>query len=455
MKKNDSLFNDFSAVSTQQWKQKINFELGGKGYTENLVWESLEGIKVKPFYSSEDIAELHLQPKKSTYWRISQALFGGNAEMANKKAVKALDKGAESILFTIPSAEVNMAILLKNINLKTTVIYLEFQFLSLDYLLKVFKLQKESNAGLFFNFDIINHLSRSGNWHETMEKDFDIFSELIKNSHSLTIDASLYQNAGATIVQQLAYALAHVNEYLNRIPEALATTIHFIFKIAVGPNYFFEIAKLRALRILWHTLATEYNINTTCTLLAIPSKRNKTIYDYNSNMLRTTTECMSAILGGADTICNIPYDSIYHKNNEFGERIARNQLLILKEESHFDKTLNAADGCYYVETLTKQLAEKALTLFKELENAGGFLCQLKNNVIQKKIKESAQKEQHLFDTQNEILIGTNKYTSSLDKMKGDLEIFTFAKNKPRKSVLEPIIEKRLAEAIEKKRLEDE
>tara|TARA_R110000868_G_scaffold14075_14_gene65790 strand:+ start:4390 stop:5757 length:1368 start_codon:yes stop_codon:yes gene_type:complete len=455
MKNSDPLFNNFSAVSAQQWKQKIQFELKGKDYNESLVWESLEGIKVKPFYTSEDSTELDLQPKKSDSWRIAQAIFGGNAEMANKKAIKALDKGAESILFTIPSADIEIEALLKNINLETTIVYLEFQFLSIDYVSKVFKLQKESNAGLFLNFDIINNLCKSGNWQYNLEKDFELFSELIKDSKNLTVDAALYQNAGATNVQQLAYALAHANEYLNRIPESIVPNSTFIFKIAVGPNYFFEIAKIRALRILWETLASEYKANTTCHIIAIPSKRNKTLYDYNTNMLRTTTECMSAILGSADAVCNLPYDAIYHKNNEFGERIARNQLVILKEESYFDKTANAADGSYYIETITKQLAEKALALFKDLEKAGGFLSQLKSHAIQKKIKESAQKEQDLFDAQKEILVGINKYASPLDKMKDAIEIFPFVKNKPRKSVLEPIIERRLAEGIEQKRLKDE
>ena len=172
-------------------------------------------------------------------------------------------------------------------------------------------------------------------------------------------------------------------------------------------------------------------------------------------MLRTTTECMSAILGGADTICNLPYDVIYHKDNAFGERIARNQLVLLKEESYLDKTTNPSNGSYYIESLTKQLAEKALELFKLIEKSGGFLAQLKNNAIQKKIKESAQKEQELFNNHKEILVGTNKYVSNSDKMKDAIELYPFIKNKARKTIIEPIIEKRLSEEVEQKRLNDE
>jgi len=158
------------------------------------------------------------------------------------------------------------------------------------------------------------------------------------------------------MVQQLAYTLAHANEYFNRLPN-LATPI--TIEVAVGTHYFFEIAKLRALRLLFNTLAAEYNHPFDCHIIATPTKRNKTLYDYNVNMLRTTTECMSAILGGANTVANVPYDALYHKDNEFGDRIARNQLLILKHESYFDKVGNPADGAYYIESITQQLAEKA------------------------------------------------------------------------------------------------
>jgi len=190
-------------------------------------------------------------------------------------------------------------------------------------------------------------------------------------------------------------------------------------------------------------------------LLVSPTKRNKTIYDYNVNMLRTTTECMSAILGGANAIANLPYDALYHKDNEFGDRIARNQLLILKNESYFDKVNNPADGSYYIESLTQQLAEKALTLFKDIEANGGLLKQLNEGIIKRKIQESADKEQELFDTGKEILLGTNKYPNKKDRMKDDLELFPFVKIKPRKTLITPIIEKRLAEKTEQERLKEE
>ena len=225
--------------------------------------------------------------------------------------------------------------------------------------------------------------------------------------------------------------------------------------LSIGGNYFFEIAKLRAMRQLFATIASEFGHEAGCHIFAVPSRRNKTIYDYNVNMLRTTTECMSAILGGADTISNMPYDALYHKSNEFGDRIARNQLLILKHESYFDKVLNAADGSYYIESITAQLSEKALALFKEIETGGGIVAKLMDGTIQRKIAESAAREQELFDSGKLALIGTNKFPNPQDRMSHELELHPFAPTRTHKTIVSPLIPARLSESIEKTRLNSE
>jgi methylmalonyl-CoA mutase len=347
--------------------------------------------------------------------------------------------------------------LLEKLPLKNTPIFFHFNFISIDFVQKLATIAKTKNATIYCNIDPIGQLAKEGNWFTTNEKDnFKTLNQLVQKDNSLSlisVNSALYQNAGATIVQQIAYTLAHANEYFNRIE---VTTPHtMVLEIAVGTNYFFEIAKLRAIRLLFNTIAAAYNQNWNCHLVVSPTKRNKTLYDYNVNMLRTTTECMSAILGGADTIANLPYDALYHKDNEFGDRIARNQLLILKNESYFDKVNNPSDGSYYIESLTQQLADKALTLFKDIEANGGFLKQLNEGIIKRKIQESADKEQDLFDAGKEILLGTNKHANKDDRMKHDLELFPFVKIKPRKTLITPIIEKRLAEKIEQERLEKE
>ncbi|MFD0796132.1 methylmalonyl-CoA mutase subunit beta [Maribacter chungangensis] len=457
---NQKLFNEFEEVSEKAWKQKIQYDLKGADYNDTLVWESPEGIKVKPFYHKDSISDTVSEITLPEHgWSIGQEIYAGNAAMANKKALKVLQNGAERVRFVIPSETVDSSVLLKNIDLKRTSVYLEMRFLSEAYMLSVLEVAEGHEDAIYFNIDIIGNLARTGNWYTSLEKDHRCLDLMLKTKaqHILSVDVSLYENAGANMVQQLGYAMAHTNEYLNHVDQDGSghQIKSMVFKVAVGGNYFFEIAKLRALRVLWENLISVYSMKIACHILAYPSKRNKTLYDYNVNMLRTTTECMSAVLGGANTIINMPYDALYHKSNDFGERIAINQLLVLKEESYFDKVGNAPDGSYYIESLTDQLAEKGLELLKSIEKGGGFLKQLKNHTIQGKIKESANKQQERFTAQEEVLVGTNKFQNEMDTMKENLELYPFVKTKARKTLIVPIIEKRLAESIEQNRLKDE
>ena len=445
------LFQDFNAVSSKQWKQQIQFELKGADYNDTLIWESLEGIKVKPFYHSDDNISAYTSNTNTTTFTILQQIFVHDIQMSNKKAKESLQRGVESIHFTIESDKINIAKLMNNLPLGNVVYYFNLPFLSPEYVKFLNDFATTNSYKFIIQVDPIGQLCKDGNWFENLNLDFQKLNEISKNSSIpfLKIRSGIYQNSGANMVQQLAYTLAHANEYFNRISKINQP---ITIEVAIGTNYFFEIAKLRALRLLFNTLAKEYNHNFDCHIIATPTKRNKTIYDYNVNMLRTTTECMSAILGGANAISNLAYDAIYHKDNEFGERISRNQLLILKEESYFDKVNNPSDGTYYIESLTEQLAEKALEVFKEIEANGGFITQLIEGTIQRKISESAQKEQELFNSGKEILLGTNKYPNPNDKMKHDLELFPFVKTKDRKTLIIPIIEKRLAEKVEQERL---
>ena len=454
----EALFHEFQEVTSKQWKQLIQFDLKGEDYNETLIWKTNESIDVKPFYHADEFKSFPEIPStNSTQWKICQTIFVADVQKSNKKAKAVLKRGAESLKFILPSKDISIEDLLKGINFDVTPIYIECQFLNSEFVQQIARIS--SKAGIFVNTDIIGNLARTGNWYSNLKEDHIHFESIVKNTKSLSIDMGLYQNAGASIVQQLAYGMAHANEYLNHFDSLLAneakTSLIVTFNVSVGTNYFFEIAKLRALRLLWSTLASEYDVNPECHMVVTPSKRNKTLYDYNTNMLRTTTECMSAILGGANTICNLEYDSIYHKTNEFGERIARNQLLILKHESYFDKVNNPSDGAYYIESLTDQLAEKGLQLFKDIEANGGFLKQLKDGNIQRKIKENALKEQEQFNTKETILLGTNKYANPKDHMKHELELYPFVKTNPRKTLVEPILERRLAEDLEQQRIKKE
>ena len=460
---NNNLFSDFEAVSSKQWKQQIQYELKGADYNETLVWESPEGIKVKPFYHNDE-TEVNLEAIVPTEpFAIVQNIFVHDVQKSNARALETLQRGAESVRFTLENDTVSIEELMQNLPLENVNYYFNLPFLSVEFSNKINDFASKNKSNIFIQNDPIGQLAKDGNWFENLEKDFEKLNIIAKNSHPLegcptggvasflTISSGIYQNAGANIVQQLAYTLAHINEYLNKSLFSHPITI----EVSVGTNYFFEIAKLRALRLLFNTLAKEYNHELECYIIATPTKRNKTLYDYNVNMLRTTTECMSAILGGADAVANLAYDAIYHKDNEFGDRISRNQLLVLKHESYFDKVNNPADGAYYIETLTELLAEKALELFKDIEKNGGLISQLIDGTIQRKINESAQKEQELFDSGKEVLLGTNKYPNKNDQMKNDLELYPFVKQNARKTLITPVIEKRLAEKLEQERLSQE
>jgi len=449
-----TLFDSFDKVPAKEWKQKIQFDLKGADYNEALIYRSYEGIDVKPFYNEEDIAEIHNEVVNPSSWKNSQKIEVKDAVIGNNTALNAIKKGAESIYFVISSEHIDPSALLSNISPDISV-YIETLFLSSDYIRKINNIADKSHISIHLLTDIIGNLAKTGNWFKSLKEDYLTLENIVKESSNLkniiSIDLSLLQNAGATMVQQLAYGLAHANEYLNHFENHEKNPFQetpIIFNVAVGGNYFFEIAKLRAIRALWNSLAGEYNMLKKCYIFAHPSHRNKTILDYNVNMLRTTTECMSAILGGSDAIHNLRYDDIYNLENDFGTRIAINQLLILKNESYFDIVNNPASGSYYIESLTNQMADKALSLFKNIEEGGGYLKQLKSGTIQKKIKESAEKEQELFDKEVIILTGANTYQNP-EELTPPLQKTLFLEKTIRKTLINPIIKRRLCEKVEK------
>ena len=458
-----TLFSEFDQVSAKQWKQKIQVDLKGADYNDALVWQSTEGINVKPFYHADDFDKKPSPiPGHPNQWSIAQDIFIDDESIANKLMLDAIKRGAEAIILT-SEKEFDIAASLQNFPYENTKIYFYLKFISEAFITQLKEYLTKQNATVFYNIDIIGNLISTGNWFHNLKSDHGILGKILQKNPSgniLSVDTCVYQNAGANMTQQLAYALAQATEYLNHYTsdsnnEGSKKDLKMTFQVAIGSNYFFEIAKIRALRKLYAIIAKEFGVAQTCHILAKPTKRNKTIYDYNINMLRTTTECMSAILGGADTISNIAYDALYHKSNEFGERISRNQLLVLKAESYFDAVSNPADGTYYIESLTNELSDKALDIFKDIEAKGGFLSQLKEGIIQRKIIESASKEQQLFDQGKVVLLGTNKFINEKDKMKNDLELFPFVKTNIRKTIIEPIVERRLSENLEQIRLKNE
>ncbi len=438
------LFNDFLPVSEKQWKQKIQVDLKGADY-QSLIAHTLEGVDIKPFYHADDYKKFDFIPQSN--FMVGQELHVHDAKIANKIARKSLEKGTEKFTF-IASKPFNINLLIEDIDLHKIV--LKLQFLNADFFIKLFE-QTQGEAAIYI--DPIGQFARTGNWTENQGEDFsqikNIQQKLPNNYPFISIDVSTYKNAGANIIQEMAYALSHGVEYLENFGKSIGKQIHFNF--AIGNHFFFEIAKIQSFKTLWQIVLEEYDITATTQIFAQPNTRNKTIFDPYVNMLRSSMEIMSAILGGAHIVSNLPYDSIRKKSNEFSERIARNQLIILKKEANFTKALNSSEGNYYLESISRQLADKSLELFKLIEKSGGFLSQLHKGKIQEKIAENAQKEQDAFDKGELVLVGTNKYINK-DEKPEEINFYPFLKKRNGQTLIRPIIAKRLAEEVEEKRL---
>lgn len=447
MQTNNKLdWDEFEATSPQAWKQIIQMGLKGADYNDTLVWKTPEGIHVKPFYCSDDIPEdKRLNIQHPSEWFITERLdiTGDNYF---QQAEVALNKGAEAIYFTADSS-FDIQPLSKHLNVP---LLINCSFLDQDFFNQIKALPSKA----LLLFDPIHQLITDGNWFKNKNEDFSALNSLTEQQHQLYIDARIYAEAGANLLQQICYSTSHLMEYINQIKSA-KTIKKVIIDCGIGGNYFFEIAKLRSLRLIVEQMLDFLNNDAQVILSAQPIKRNKSIYDYNVNMLRTTTECMSAVLGSCDMVSNLDYDCLYKAPNEFGTHISRNQLLILKNESYFDAVANPASGSYYIESITQQFSEKAIALIKEIEASGGFMKQLMDGTIQRKIKEAAAQEQKAFDELEKVAIGVNKYPNKEDAMKTAIERNPFSQKYPRKTLIEPIMPKRLAEKLEKERLDHE
>ena len=432
--------NEFPASSSAAWKQKIQFELDGADYNQTLLTKTIEGITISPFYHLDTFEKLNI-PLPKEHCKICTKIKVSVEETANIEAFKAIEQGSSSILFEVLEP-FNSTILFHNLLQKNIEFHFKFHFLDEKFINNlILKLVDET---VYFNIDIIGNLARSGNWYASQKKDFSILESLIKknpDSFIISVDTTIYQNAGANIVQQIAYALAHANEYLTIFGGTVANKIHFNF--ATGTHYFFEIAKIRAFRYLYNLILGKYNTSAIAKVCAEPSLRNKTLYGSTINTLRSTVERMSAILGGATTFVN----------NYNSDIFTQNQQPILNEICTFRKAQQIPTDSYYIEYVTKQLSEKALTIFKDIEKSGGFLTQLKEGTIQRKINENAQKEQHQFDIGELVLLGVNKYPNQYNSEE-DVQITTTLKGKAYKTLIIPILPKRLAEKLEQKRIKD-
>jgi len=458
--KTHELFKSFRPVSAREWKLALQAGLRGGDYNDLLTSTSPEGIHIKPFYTREDLPDGGPTPSTGPdTWQIG-CLLDPQGPQPGQQAAQALEGGVDAWVADLPAEPKGWPEWLMAQKAWPDSVWLAaINPQGLDWAHP----PQEPPSKTIILADPIGQLAASGNWVRGMEADLEGLPAAAAAatraglSLRLQVRADIYQQAGANAVQELAYALAHAHEYVGRAegkPAWSGWSEEPVFRVAIGGDYFTDIAKLRALRRGWSLLAESYGLPGRCQILALPSLRNKTLYDYNTNMLRTTLECMAAVIGGADLVCNRPYDVLYHLPNEFADRIARNQLLLLRHEAYLNRVANAADGAFYIESLTDELGCKALELLKSLEQGGGLLAQLKAHTLQKKIRQSADREQEAFDAGRRVLVGSNRYPNPTDRMGHEMQRPTPVRA-GRKTLLEPLPLRRLAEAYEKNRLQHE
>lgn len=447
---NEKLFNEFEPVSTEKWEEVIQKDLKGADYERKLVWKTDEGFKVRPYYRAEDlehITYLNALPNEFPYvrgtkvdhnaWEIVQEVKEADLTAANKIACEAVNGGATTLVLNVRNVQTTqdwktllcgidlnkVGIQMKNALsypdvVKTWLAYLEEQ--NID--------KKAVKGGL--TFDVLAYCLRHTRFYASQESDMQQAIELIELTKDMphfkvvNVQGIMIHNGGSTLVQELGYALGIANEYLA-FATAHGLTVDQMaekmeFTLSISSNYFMEIAKLRAFRLLWATMLEAYqpadNRGYQVRINSVASMWNMTIYDPYVNMLRNTTEAMSAAIGGADTIALNPFDVAYKATDEFSRRISRNTQIILKEESYFDKVVDPAAGSYYIENLTDSLAENAWKLFQSVENDGGMAKLILDGTIQKAIEASCQIRNMNLATRKSILLGTNQYPNINEQM---------------------------------------
>lgn len=438
-KDREKLFGEFTPVSSEEWKNKIIDDLKGADYDKKMIWRTSEGFNVKPFYRKEDIEDATASlPGEYPYtrgnradnnWLIRQEFSTDDVCAANLSARRQIEQGVTSLGFGVKGRMVSAAFIEQLLDgIDATKTELNFRVcakrtVEFARLLAAYYKAKGYDASLIrgsVEYDPIGKELVRG-------KVLDGYIENIKSILEATdefpglrcvaVNAADLCNAGAYITQELGYALAWGNEYMHAMTEAgispdrAAKAIKFNF--GISSNFFMEIAKFRAARTLWAKIVEQYQPTCKCackmTIHATTSTFNLTLFDPYVNMLRTQTEAMSAAIAGVESIGVLPYDSVYETPTEFAQRIAKNQQLILKHESHLDKVVDPAGGSYYIESLTRSIAAEAWKLFLGVEEAGGLHKAIKEGTVQNTIGESGNNRRTALAKRREILLGTNQY----------------------------------------------
>ena len=450
----EKLFSEFQVPTKQEWLDKIGVDLKGADFQKRLVWKTPEGFSVQPFYQRDDVEKLSTpysmpgefpfvrgNKKNDNTWYIRQEIEANDAKAANAKALDILNRGIDSLSFTIPGDSVSaefVETLLKDIycdcvelNFNTCKRHsVELAEILVAYFEKK-GYDKEKIVGSI-DWDPMDKILQGKPVDHIMNVMNTYAVPLVNtlkdypNFRCITVNAVNLSNKGAYCMQELGYALAWGNEYMQQLTDAgVDATLaakKIKFNMGISENYFMEIAKFRAGRMLWAEIVKQYNPQCDCAcqmiVNAITTEYNMTIFDAHVNLLRSQTETMSAALAGVHSIVVTPFDAAYEKPDDFSERIARNQQLLLKEECHFNIVVDPSAGSYYIETLTESLAKEAWKVFLSVEEKGGFLEAIKSGAVQEDIDATNAKRHTLAAQRREFILGTNQFPNFNEKSEG-------------------------------------
>ena len=449
--KNEKLFDQFPPVSYDEWRAKVEADLKGADFNKKLVWRTNEGFNVQPIYRAEDIADFKTTgslPGEYPYvrgtrdnndWLIRQAVTGETPEEINRHALHVLGLGVESLGIRLGRGmqAADLAVILKGVDLAKVEVNIDCcPGRAVEVAAELVKLIEAAGAAETFRgsvgFNPFKRLLRHGlEFPKDAAAEGKALFETVKGVKGLrcfAVDSYMFNNAGAYITQELGYALAWGVEWMDMMTEAGLTPAEVAcrikFNMGISSNYFMELAKFRAGRMLWAEIVKAYEPECDCAckmhVHAVTSEFNQTLYDSHVNLLRSMTETMSAALAGVDSLETLPFDRCYKCPDEFSERIARNQQILLREESHLDKVVDPAGGSYYIENLTASIAAQAWKVFNEVEEAGGFAAMVRRGEIQGKVNESGVKRHLDVARRKESLLGTNQFPNfnemALDKL---------------------------------------
>ncbi len=447
--KNKPLFEDFKPTSKQEWMDRVNIDLKGADFDRTLVWKNLNKINFQPFYNAEDNQVLLNNTGENSQTLINyRNITVTTAETANSLALKAIEEGMTGLLFDINST-VAVDQLLKGIDLNSVAVSFNITKDTETFVSNYVAFAKDAKLKGYVNTNLITSFVTTGNLDATQ---FDVIANLIKatakqpNLKVVTISGAEYLDSGSNQVQEVAYTLNSlvfiVEKLVEKGAEVQSIFDNLNFSFAIGSEYFIEIGKFRAFNSLLAEVSAKYGIaNFSKTITAKTSIWSKSITDAHTNLLRATTEAMSAILGNVDGVLIDAYDKEFKNPSDFSSRIAGNITTILKEESYFGKVSNPVDGSYYVEEVTSKIAENALELFKAIETNGGYLQSFEGELIQEQIAQIRQEKIKLIGQRRLIYVGVNKYPNLMETVDSSVlsnggDTNSFKVLKPRRAALE-------------------